>query len=387
MSQTATATCFCGTVQLELPVAGPDMISSFVCHCSDCRKITASMFASNFIVNNSALKHLKGEDKLSQYSRSDTIASGNTMTNYFCSNCGTLMYRRSSGWPGKSVTRIGTVDDFELHETKLMPQVEQFCKDRVAWIKGVDGVAETDQKQYPFKVTDWASAFTSLGTIDGDAHQAGQLFSTSISTSTLSHLRPSPLTTAIMDAVIADINTLFVRLTRFYEKLATFTGPDQDALFECKAVFNKFIAEGPELDAVRATAIQQLQRAQNMMAKIEQADADHAELDELRTLKRKFESRESTQETLVQVVRSAAKSATKLDIVEKLKQERDDAQAEVTQLRTERQNDSAELTQLRQARALYDDRAAEMGRFRADAAQVQTDRAELARLRLHNTNA
>ncbi|THY93953.1 hypothetical protein D6C95_05749 [Aureobasidium pullulans] len=144
---------------------------------------------------------------------------------------------------------------------------------------------------------------------------------------------------------------------------------------------------GPELDAVRATAIQQLQRAQNMMAKIEQADADHAELDELRTLKRKFESRESTQEKLVQVVRSAAKSATKLDIVEKLKQERDDAQAEVTQLRTERQNDSAELTQLRQARALYDDRAAEMGRFRADAAQVQTDRAELARLRLHNTNA
>lgn len=93
-----------------------------------------------------------------------------------------------------------------------------------------------------------------------------------------------------MDAVIADINTLFVRLTRFHEDLATLTGPDQDvfpharrdaqtrqttdpgeytslrsALFECKAVFNKFIAEGPELDAVKATAIQQLQRAQNMI--------------------------------------------------------------------------------------------------------------------------
>ncbi|CAD0011532.1 unnamed protein product [Aureobasidium pullulans] len=215
-----------------------------------------------------------------------------------------------------------------------------------------------------------------------------------------------------MDAVIADINTLFVRLTRFYEKLATFTGPDQDVfphtlqdaqtrqatdpgeyislrsdLFDCKAVFNKFIAEGPELDAVKATAIQQLQRAQSMMAKIEQAEADHAELNELRTLKRKFESRESTQETLVQDVRSAATTATKLDIVEKLRQERDDAQAEAAQLRTERHNESAELTQLRQARALYDDRAAEIGRFRADAAQVQTDRAELARLRLHNSNA
>ncbi|THV73244.1 hypothetical protein D6C92_07066 [Aureobasidium pullulans] len=215
-----------------------------------------------------------------------------------------------------------------------------------------------------------------------------------------------------MDAVIAGINTLFVRLTRIYEKLATFTGPDQDVfphtlhdaqtrqatdpgeyislrsdLFDCKAVFNKFIAEGPELDAVKATAIQQLQRAQSMMAKIEQADADHAELNELRTLKRKFESTQNNQETLVKVVRSAATTATKLDIVKKLKQERDDAQAEVAQPRTERQNDSAELAQLRQARILYNDREFEIGRFRADAAQVQRDRAELARLRLHNTNA
>ncbi|TIA17157.1 hypothetical protein D6C80_04097 [Aureobasidium pullulans] len=237
-----------------------------------------------------------------------------------------------------------------------------------------------------------------------------------------------------MDAVIADINTLFVRLTRFYEKLATFTGPDQDVfpqtlhdaqtrqaadqgeyislrsdLLDCKAVFNKFIAEGPELDAVKVTVIQQLQRAQSMMAKIEQADADHAELNELRTLKRKFESTQNNQETLVKVVRSAATTASKLDAVEKLKQERDDAQAEVAQLRTERQNDSAELTelrqartlynnrgleigrlrnerqndsaeliQLRQARVLYNDREFEIGRFRADAAQVQTDRAELA---------
>ncbi|CAD0022769.1 unnamed protein product [Aureobasidium pullulans] len=259
-----------------------------------------------------------------------------------------------------------------------------------------------------------------------------------------------------MDAVIADINTLFVRLTRFYEKLATFTGPDQDVfpqtlhdaqtrqaadqgkyislrsdLFDCKAVFNKFIAEGQS------------------STRSEPQPYNSSNLDQLRTLKRKFESRETNQETLVKVVRSAATTATKLDIVEKLRQERDDAQAEAAQLRTERQNESAELTQLRQdrtlynnrgleigrlrherqnesaeliqlrqdralynergvenarlrterqndsaelaqlrqARALYDDRAAEIGRFRADAAQVQTDRAELARLRLHNTNA
>ncbi|THY25187.1 hypothetical protein D6D01_05151 [Aureobasidium pullulans] len=131
----------------------------------------------------------------------------------------------------------------------------------------------------------------------------------------------------------------------------------RSALFECKAVFKKFIAEGPELDAVKVTAIQQLQRAQNMMAKVEQADADHVELDELRKLKRKFESTQNNQETLINT------------------------------LRTERQNDSAELTQLRQAKVLYNDREFEIGRFRAEADQVQRDSAELTRLRLHKTNA
>ncbi|TKA35969.1 hypothetical protein B0A54_12193 [Friedmanniomyces endolithicus] len=88
------------------------------------------MFASNFIVKDSALKHIKGQDKLTEYSQSKTVASGNNMTNYFCSVCGTLMYRRSSGFPGMSITRIGTVDDLKLHETKLKPKLEVFTKDR-----------------------------------------------------------------------------------------------------------------------------------------------------------------------------------------------------------------------------------------------------------------
>lgn len=61
------------------------------------------------------------------------------MTNYFCSTCGTLMYRVGSGFPGCSILRIGTVDDFNLHETKLKPRVEQFTKDRVSWLSGVEG--------------------------------------------------------------------------------------------------------------------------------------------------------------------------------------------------------------------------------------------------------
>lgn len=135
-------------VPYRQPVEGDNLVDTFICNCSDCRKITASMFASNFIVKDSALKHLRGQDKLTKFSQSKTIETGNTMSNYFCSVCGTLMYRVSSGFPGMSITRIGTVDDFHLHETKLKPRIEQFCKDRVGWFKGGDGVQQEEGNYY-----------------------------------------------------------------------------------------------------------------------------------------------------------------------------------------------------------------------------------------------
>jgi hypothetical protein len=168
MAQRATASCFCGTVQLELvrpntpnllpshnqythnctkqPVEGEDLTQVFVCHCLDCRKLTASVLTTAFVVKDSSLTHLRGEDSLSQYSTSATIASGNTMTNFFCKNCGTLMYRRSSGFPGLSIPRVGTVDDLSLHNTKLKPRVEIWCQSRVAWFGGVEGIKQSQDQ-------------------------------------------------------------------------------------------------------------------------------------------------------------------------------------------------------------------------------------------------
>ncbi|THV99688.1 hypothetical protein D6D27_00792 [Aureobasidium pullulans] len=147
MVQTATATCFCATVQLEVPVEGPDFLFAFVCHCTDCRKLTSSMFTSGFAVDHTAMKHICGEEKLTKYFQKKTIESGNYMTDFFCSVCGTLMYRRSSGYPEMSLPRIGTVDDLELHETKLKPQLEVFCKNRVSWFNGVEGAKQSQGGQ------------------------------------------------------------------------------------------------------------------------------------------------------------------------------------------------------------------------------------------------
>lgn len=70
------------------------------------------------------------------------------MTNYFCSTCGTLMYRIGSGFPGVKILRIGTVDDFSLHEGLLRPRQEWFVKQRNNWVHGVDGVRVEGIEKY-----------------------------------------------------------------------------------------------------------------------------------------------------------------------------------------------------------------------------------------------
>ncbi|KAF4943686.1 hypothetical protein FSARC_14853 [Fusarium sarcochroum] len=137
----ATATCYCGAVQLSFPLSKPGFVFSFVCHCSDCRKITASMFSTIFAILDTHLKHIRGEDNLQQFGQSQTIMrDGNTMTNFFCRTCGSLMYRKASGYPGASLLRMGTVDDFKLAETALKPEFEQFAKQKVDWLEDIENM-------------------------------------------------------------------------------------------------------------------------------------------------------------------------------------------------------------------------------------------------------
>ncbi|RSM09573.1 hypothetical protein CDV31_007679 [Fusarium ambrosium] len=141
----ATATCYCGAVQLSFPLSKPGFVFAFICHCSDCRKITASMFTTGFIILDSHLKHVREEENLKQFGQSDTIErKGNLMANFFCSTCGSLMYRRAESYPGASILRTGTVDDFKLAETVLRPTIEQYGKHRVDWLKDVEGAEQSE---------------------------------------------------------------------------------------------------------------------------------------------------------------------------------------------------------------------------------------------------
>lgn len=175
----ATATCYCGTVQLAFPTQAPGLLSTFLCHCTDCRKITASMFASGFSILDTHLTHIRGRDNLTAYAQSRTIASSNIMTNYFCSTCGTLMYR--VGTKGATLLRIGTVDDFHLHETKLRPKREIWCKDRVDWLNAVEGTEQYETSRsagstvHPTDVKTLARTLQDTGLSNPKKEDAAQL--------------------------------------------------------------------------------------------------------------------------------------------------------------------------------------------------------------------
>lgn len=134
-----TATCFCGSIQLSFPYQGAGISHITICHCADCRKITASMFASNFNVLDTHLTHERGEEKLKAFTQSASVRSGSEMTNWFCGECGSLMYRVSGRLPGLRILRLGTVDDHALVDGVMRPMYEQFLERRAGWVQDVKG--------------------------------------------------------------------------------------------------------------------------------------------------------------------------------------------------------------------------------------------------------
>ena len=122
------------------------------------------MFASNFTIDDEYLKHLRGQDNLKTFGQKTSIKSGNMMTNYFCSTCGTLIYRVGSALPGKSILRIGiylnlTINDVFCNNDEV-PSMNSICmgpscerrwsiSSRTAWTGGMAWMEPSRWRGWP----------------------------------------------------------------------------------------------------------------------------------------------------------------------------------------------------------------------------------------------
>ena len=114
-----TGSCLCGSVSY---VADGDIKLTMNCHCTSCQTLTGSVYGTNLFFAEGDLA-ISGELATYQH-KSD---SGNTMTRYFCPNCGTQIYGTNSGREGMVTLRAGGVHQ----KDEIKPSINIYCDSAV----------------------------------------------------------------------------------------------------------------------------------------------------------------------------------------------------------------------------------------------------------------
>ncbi|KAL7895536.1 Mss4-like protein [Trichoderma sp. SZMC 28014] len=134
-----TGSCYCGKIKIEF-TGEPEMKA--ICHCSNCRHYTGSMFSNNYVIPNDRFKVFGDPKEISKIAD-----SGKRIVNCFCGDCGTTMYRWGDAFGGKEGMRIiqpGILDDKNIIDD-FRPDLEMFTEDRVKWIVAIDGLAQHEK--------------------------------------------------------------------------------------------------------------------------------------------------------------------------------------------------------------------------------------------------
>lgn len=104
MSELAQGGCLCGACRYEF--AKDSVMSSFHCHCRDCRKTTGSGKSTIVLVPAAAVR-MQGELK----SYTVTGTEGAHVTRGFCPTCGSQVSSHVEEMPDLKMIKAGTLDD------------------------------------------------------------------------------------------------------------------------------------------------------------------------------------------------------------------------------------------------------------------------------------
>jgi hypothetical protein len=110
----------------------------FRCQCTDERKLTGAAFALNILIPLDASKVLSGALKV----WGKKVNSGNIMYNHSCGQCGCLLYRSSTGYPGALTVKAGCIDGEEDPASTFVPDIEIFTRSRVSWVPAIEGAVQ-----------------------------------------------------------------------------------------------------------------------------------------------------------------------------------------------------------------------------------------------------
>ncbi|KQT04528.1 aldehyde-activating protein [Rhizobium sp. Leaf391] len=121
--------CLCSTVKYE--VRG-ELGTAIYCHCSRCRKATATAFATNASVAASDFVIIEGEAELKAFNSSPGVHR------IFCSNCGSSIISRRDAMPDVVRLRLGTLDT----PLPTQPTAHYFVASKAEWYEILDDLPQ-----------------------------------------------------------------------------------------------------------------------------------------------------------------------------------------------------------------------------------------------------
>jgi hypothetical protein len=128
-----TGSCLCKKACYE--IAGNMGVFQY-CHCSRCRKVTGSAYASNLFVAPADFKWLSGEDGVGRYDPADS----KYFATCFCKNCGS-----SLPWLSKSgrvvIIPAGTLDG----DPEIKPSQNIYCGSGADWYVHASTLPENEE--------------------------------------------------------------------------------------------------------------------------------------------------------------------------------------------------------------------------------------------------
>ena len=120
MTSERTGSCLCGQCRYRLTA---EPVVSRICWCRDCQRLASNgtvnllMPSASIEVTGPVAAYVKAAD------------SGNQVTRRFCAQCGSHLFADSSGRPGLTVVRVGTLDD----PSSVRPSANIWSASAPAW--------------------------------------------------------------------------------------------------------------------------------------------------------------------------------------------------------------------------------------------------------------
>lgn len=66
------------------------------------------------------------------------------MYNHSCGQCGSLLYRTSTGYPGVFTVKAGCIDSEEDPSSTFVPDIEIFTRSRVPYVPAIEGAMQLE---------------------------------------------------------------------------------------------------------------------------------------------------------------------------------------------------------------------------------------------------